>query len=204
MKAFWNYIFDNPDDKFDRQGLEVVNIQGIAFRPYVDLIKNVFTETKVKSVIITDDDRGTGKGYIESKRFSKNGDIRPTSEIIPIFEEAPMSARANKLKAEVDTLKGEGVGVDIFLARKTFEVEFGIANEINKRIFKKIIDRRDLESLTGIALGIEVWRYIVNNDMKAGFAERISKILIRDEYLKRSGIIVPQYIRNAFNFLKDD
>lgn len=204
MKAFWNYIYDKPDDKFDRQGIEVVNIQGVAFRPYIDLIRNVFNETQVKSIVITDDDRGTGKGCIESKRFKKDGNIRPTSEIVSIFDEAPLSSRANNLKVEVDKLKQEGVPVDIFLARKTFEVEFGIANERNKRFFKKIIDPDNLERLSGIELGIEVWKNIIDKDMKADFAERISKILFGDEKRKKSGTAVPQYIKNAFRFLKDD
>lgn len=204
MKAFWNYIYDNLDDKFDRQGIEVVNIQGIAFRPYIDLIKNVFTETKVKSVIITDDDRGTGKGCIESKRFLKNGDIRSTSEIISIFDQAPISNRASNLKIEVDKLKKEGVPVDIFLARKTFEVEFGIANEKNKSFFKEIIDSNNLQGVSGITLGIEVWRNIVNKDIKTDFAEKILKIFASDEKQKRSGLVVPQYIIDAFKFLKDD
>ena len=204
MKAFWNYIYDNPDDKFDRHGIEIVNIQGIAFRPYIDLIRNVFTETKVKSVVITDDDRGTGKECIESKRFLKNGDIKPTSEIISIFDEAPISNRANNLKIEVDKLKQEGVPVDIFLARKTFEVEFGTANERNKSFFKEIIDSNNLQEASGITLGIEVWRNIVNKDIKADFAERILKFFDRDEKQKRIDLIVPQYIKNAFKFLKDD
>ena len=204
MKAFWNYIYDNPDDKFDRQGIEVVNIQGIAFRPYIDLIRNVFTETKVKSVIITDDDRGTGKGCIESKRFLKNSDIKPTSEIISIFDQAPISNRASNLKIEVDKLKKEGVPVDIFLARKTFEVEFGIENEKNKSFFKEIIDSNNLQGFSGITLGIEVWRNIVNKDIKTDFAEKILKIFASYEKQKRSGLIVPQYIIDAFKFLKDD
>ena len=204
MKTFWNYIYDNPDDKFDRQGIEVVNIQGIAFRPYIDLIRNVFTETKVKSVIITDDDRGTGKGCIESKRFLKNGDIKPTSEIISIFDQAPISNRASNLKIEVDKLKKEEVPVDIFLARKTFEVEFGIENEKNKSFFKEIIDSNNLQGVSGITLGIEVWRNIVNKDIKTDFAEKILKIIASDEKQKRSGLVVPQYIIDAFKFLKDD
>jgi len=204
MKTFWNYIYDNPDDKFDRQGIEVVNIQGIAFRPYIDLIRNVFTETKVKSVIITDDDRGTGKGCIESKRFLKNGDIKPTSEIISIFDQAPISNRASNLKIEVDKLKKEEVPVDIFLARKTFEVEFGIENEKNKSFFKEIIDSNNLQGVSGITLGIEVWRNIVNKDIKTDFAEKILKIFASDEKQKRSGLVVPQYIIDAFKFLKDD
>jgi len=204
MKAFWNYIYENPDDKFDRQGIEVVNIQGIAFRPYIDLIKNVFTETEVKSVIITDDDRGTGGECIESKRFLKNGTIRSTSEIISIFDQASFSSRASNLKKEVDKLKKGGVPVDIFLARKTFEVEFGIANEKNKNFFKEIISSDILQGVSGTALGIELWRNIVNRDIKTNFAEKILKTLASDEEQKESSLVVPRYIADAFEFLKDD
>lgn len=204
MKAFWNHTHTEPDDKFDRWGVEVVNIQGVSFNPYIDLIDNVFNETRVKSVIITDDDRGSGRSCPEGLKFVINGQIRPVSEIVNIFDRATVSSRVSSLMHEIEQLKSRNVPVDMFTAKKTFEVELGLVNQNNKNLFKTIIDRDELQQLSGLELGISVWKSIVEKNIKADFADRLAKLLVRDEVWQKSKIIVPEYIRHAFEFLKND
>ncbi len=203
MKSFWNYIFNDISMKFDRQGIEIVNIQGVAFKPYVDLIKNIFAETDVKSVLITDDDRGSGKSCPVDKRFIIDDRIRPTQEIVNIFSEAPISSRALTLKNEVDKLNKEGFKVGIFLSRKTFEVEFAMANEKIRKLFKDLISIADSSAMPELNFAIDIWRKISEEDLKSEFADRILRF-IGHASNKKLGIQIPDYIIRAFNFLKDD
>lgn len=203
MKAFWNYNFNDISMKFDRQGIEIVNIQGVAFKPYVDLIKNVFAETDVKSVLITDDDRGSSKSCPIDKRFIIDDRIRLTQEIVNIFNDAPISSRALTLKNEVDKLNKEGFKVGIFLSRKTFEVEFALANEKIRKLFKNLISIADSSAMPELNFAIDIWRKISEEDLKSEFADRILRFIGRASN-KKLGIQIPDYIIRAFNFLKDD
>jgi len=203
MKTFWNYIFKDIEMKFDRQGIEIVNIQGVAFKPYVDLIKNVFAETDVRAVLITDDDRGSGRNCPIDKRFVTNDQIRPTQEIVNIFNDAPISSRAAALMSDVDKLKKEGFRVGIFLSRKTFEIEFALTNEKIRKLFNSLIPMAESSTMPQLNFAIDIWRKISDENLKSEFADRILRFLGRASN-KNLGIQIPDYIIQAFNFLKDD
>lgn len=203
MKAFWNYYFDDERMKFDRQGVEVVNVQGVAFRPYVDLVQNVFGKTGFKSVVISDDDRGSGKSCPKEKRFKADDQIRPVSDIEPIFEEAPISARAESLKNEIDVLKRAGIKTDIFLARKTFEVDFALTNRKTQKFFKQHVSTDENATMSDTAFALHVWKNISEADGKSDFAERVLRFIGRSRN-KKFGLQVPEYITKAFDYLKDD
>lgn len=203
MKTFWNHTFNDVDMKFDRQGIEIVNIQGVAFKPYVDLIRNIFTETDVKSVLITDDDRGSGRGCPIDKRFIIDDQFRPTPEIVKIFNEAPICARVLALKDEIDKLNKEGFKVGIFLSRKTFEIEFALANEKTRKLFKNLIPTTESSAMPELDFGINIWRKISEGGLKSEFADRILRLLGHASN-RKLGIQIPDYIIQAFNFLKDD
>ena len=203
IKAFWNYRFDDIGMKFDRQGIEIVNIQGVAFKPYVDLIKTVFNETDVKSVLITDDDRGTGNSCPKDMRFKIDDQFRPTQEIVGIFDKAPFSSRALSLKSEIDKLKKAGLKVDVFLSQKTFEVEFALANEEMRKFFKGVMPVAESVNIPNLNFAIEIWKRISDSDRKTEFANRILRFISRESN-KKIGIKVPNHIAKAFDFLKDD
>lgn len=203
IKAFWNYLFNDIGMKFDRQGIEIVNIQGVAFKPYVDLIKTVFKETDVKSVLITDDDRGTGNSCPKNMRFKIDDQFRSTQEIVDIFDKAPFSSRASLLKSEIDKLKKTGLRVDVFLSQKTFEVEFALANEKMRKFFKGVMPVAESTNIPNLNFAIEVWKRISDSDGKTEFANRILRFVSRESN-RKIGIKVPTYIVKAFEFLKDD
>lgn len=203
LRSLWDYVYRDPVDCFDKQGIEIVNIQGVSFGRYVDLVNNVFSKSNVKSVIITDDDRGTGRDCPENQRFKRDGNIREITEIAGIFDTAPLSARVRNQKFEVDSLKAQNKLIEIFLARKTLEVEFGIANLFFKKNLEDILDT-NLNSTQEIELGIEVWKHIVAAGNKSDFANKLAVLIQEDIRAKRSSIKVPKYICEAFEYLKID
>ena len=170
------------------------------------IIANLFKKTKVKSVIITDDDRGTGRACPVDKRFLEGGVIKSTEKIVSIFNSSPISSRAIKLKDSVDLLKKEGYKTEIYLAKKTFEVEFGIANKKNKKLLEKLIglEEKELETFSDISLGVEVWKRIVESDLKSKFAMNALSNLSGKIFTDKGKVEVPQYFKDAFEYLKND
>jgi putative ATP-dependent endonuclease of OLD family len=202
MKALWNYCYREPSDTFDKQGIEVVNIEGVTFNPYVDLISKVFSKSRVKCVIITDDDRGSGNNCPEHQRFKRDGLVRSHSEIRAIFDDAPISSRASGLKNAITHLKSTGNLIEITLARKTLEVELGVANAHAKKRLSRLLGV-PLTSTDAVEVGIELWAAVSSSDRKSEFANTFARLLKREMRLNRSSLQIPEYIKCAFEYLKN-
>lgn len=203
IKAMWDFYFRDSDNSFDKNGVEIVNIDGISFKPYLELVKEVFSRTKVKSAFITDDDRGT-RCTAELNFKNEEGKLKSTQEIVEIFDRAPKSSRYNNLALQINTLKDEGYQVDIFEARKTLEVEIGLADNQDYSLIGTFIEQEissPVESFEQkLAISIDLWKKV--KDEKTSFCE---KILLWLKKVDRVGsFVVPKHIQLAFDYLKDD
>ncbi len=198
IKAFWDYYFNDLEKKFDRKGVEIVNIDGVSFEPYMDLVKNVYSKTNVKVAVITDDDRGTNCD--EPMRFTDiEGKLKPTEQIKKIFDNAPKSSRYSNLETMVSGLNHDGCSIDIFGARKTFEVEIGIQPEQNLNLIGTFAETEFTDEMKkdSKVVGIELWKKVRNDKTK--FSEKLLGWLSTED--RDNSFVVPQYIKQAFDFL---
>jgi hypothetical protein len=201
FRAFWDSYHENEKDRFHKQSIEVVNIGNVAFKHYAELIAKVFRETGTKCAVITDDDRGTGRDVERNQKITRERDV---DELMACWETAAHSGRVKNLLAEVATLQGEGCAIDIFLSRRTFEVEFGMANALNRIV----LDRLDVEFAggtlfnqissepLGLREGLRLWKTV---DDKLDYAMEILKALSSSDLATRPK--PPKYFQDAFRFL---
>jgi putative ATP-dependent endonuclease of OLD family len=201
IRALWNIFFrSTPEDQFNRQGIEIVNIGGISFTPYVELFRHVFPNQSVRAVVITDDDRGTGRDCPEQYRFILDGKLKDREKLVSIFDNAPQSARFNGLKQSIDTLQADGISnLGIFGARKTLEVELGMANPDKVASFLGLvgIQKALLPNASPLLAGLTLWDEIDSRSKKADFyLDLVESDLIE-------GLVIPTYIKEAINFLNE-
>lgn len=203
IRAMWDYYFDAEEDKFDKKAVEIVNIDGISFKPYLELVKNVFSKTSVKSAFVTDDDRGT-KCEAAVNFKDANKELKPTADIVQIFETAPKSARYRSLENEVTRLKDDGYQVDVFAARKTLEVEIGLATSQNYDLLQTFSDLNITTEMRSeeqkLATAIDLWKKVRNR--KTEFSENM--LLWLTEEQSEKSFVIPDHIKAAFDFLKED
>ena len=201
FRAFWDSYHENENDKFHKQSIEVVNIGNVAFKHYAELIGKVFRQTGTKCAVITDDDRGTGR---EVQADQKIGRERSVDELIACWENAESAVRVKNLEADISDLKGEGCAIELFLSRRTFEVEFGIANPLNRIV----LDRLDGESKEetrfsqatteppGLREGLRLWKTV---DDKLAYALKILETLSSGDLGTHPK--PPKHFQDAFRFL---
>lgn len=211
LKAFWNALGTEGDVTFDQHGIEIVNIMGVAFDPYVDLASGVFNETDVRIAVVSDDDRGTGADCPDQLKFSQAGRLRTTSELVTLFENSPVSARARHLREKVDSLKVSGVKIESFFSRKSFEVELGIANASHAYVLAGLLqeDSSAFGGLTDIGVGIELWRRITEGSTKAEFAQATLSLFNHPPRSGEGGSSIPllkppAHFVSTFEFMSND
>lgn len=183
-------------DGFYKESIEIVNIQGIQFKYYVELIEKVYAMSNVKCVIITDDDKGTGKGIKDECRLRHDMNLQTLCDNFP---RAVESSRIKSLKKIIQELKGKSVDVDLFTSEKTFEVTFGKENARNVDLLKTLVKNDEVNwdehtndpIKTGLAFWLETY------DKKTDLAIRII-----EEIDKKVEIVIPQYIVDAIDFLR--
>ncbi len=200
LKLFWDLYYTLDDEKFSRQGIEIVNINGVAFSPYAGLVKGIFAKSNIKCTILTDDDRGSGIACPVNSRFKDGDSIKNTEVIETIFANSPLSSRAKKLSDEVKEIQNEGFNnLSIFLARKTFEVEFALANIENKTMLEDLagMTRGSLVGMSEIGAAVEFWKQIVEKDIKTEVSTMIAK-----KILNKETVSCPQHFINAFEFIR--
>ena len=99
----------------------------------------------------------------------------------------------------VTTLLQNGSKINIFGARKTFEVEIGMQSGQDISLMEKfanIVFAADAKT-NPKKMGIELWKKVRSDKTK--FSESILNWLSSDE--KEGNFIVPKYISDAFDFL---
>jgi len=158
----------------EKAGIEVVNLNGVAFSHFANLFNNEEDNRNLKTrcSIITDDDAD-----------------EETDEI---------TSRANNAK------KLEKKNIKVFLAERTFEFELFIAGneKILLEIFKKMhpISAERIVADSNIKIyGANFLEKVISNKAKSELAHRLAIELSTDE-AARNAFKVPTYIESAIKF----
>lgn len=132
-------VFANILDRtFDKYAVEIVNVDGVSFKPFADLLcyANDAQKQTIKTAIITDDDRCTDRTntdqYIEKEI---DFDSTKINEVVEKIERGTPSDRYIKLQAMC-----EEAHIDIFGARKTLEYELSLSTSNLPYLLSAILD----------------------------------------------------------------
>lgn len=202
-------FLDRPLEKY---AVEIVNVDSIAFTPFVHLLSSEKVKTCFSKVsIITDDDRCSNKAeseYYINKDYDYDYDNM--NIICKKLEKGMPSTRYKNLETKCDEN-----GIGIFKAKKTLEYELCCSSKNNIYHMIEAIKReyKDLGSkLEGKVLGLSsleeqaacIWLFIRSrNKCKGAIAQYISRI-IDEQYKAREKnqeiereFTIPDYLKNA-------
>lgn len=194
---------------FEKYSVEIINIDSVAFSPFVKLFSSDNVETKFRKIaVITDDDRCTQKG--SDTYISKDIDYNEYSKVIfDNIQKGEASERFNELKKEC-----EENNISIFGAKKTLEYAL-CCSQNNINIMLDVIKKEyinlgvELENKVSKLNEIEekatcIWLFIRNrNKCKSAIAQRICKVIdqqlrdIKDNKAVTCKFDIPQYIKDA-------
>lgn len=199
-------LLDRPLEKY---AVELVNVDSVAFSPFVNLFSSQNVQTCFSKVaIVTDDDRCTKKG--ESDYINKDLDYDEiNSDISNKLLQGTPSERCN----ELETLC-KNVGINVFKATKTLEyalccsennIEYmveAIKNEytqLGPKLEAKVNSLQDMNEKAAC-----IWLFIRTRDKcKGAIAQYISRIIGKQREMKKSGeaidkeFIIPDYLKNV-------
>lgn len=197
---------DRPLEKY---AVELVNVDSVAFKPFVNLFSSEQVKTCFKKVsIITDDDRCSKKN--EKDYISKDFDYdNVSSEIVANLENGQPSDRYKKL----ETLCS-GTEINIFSAYKTLEYALccsenniyhmveAIKNcyvDLGPKLEEKIATLSELSEKAAC-----VWLFIRTRDKcKGAVAQYISQVISDQKKQKdnketiEKEFIIPEYLKDA-------
>ncbi|MFI3301434.1 MAG: AAA family ATPase [Candidatus Gastranaerophilales bacterium] len=204
---------DRPLDKY---AVEVVNVDSLAFKPFVNLLtdKKSGKETFAKSVIITDDDRCTDKSDVNTY-ISKDidYDCADLSGIINKLNSGTLSNRCLNIKSNCKEKE-----IQVELAFKTLEYELAYT-ENNIAIMLNIINeifptsgpklKTKIDSLTSLQEKQTcIWLFIRHRDKYKGeIALKLSAKLNQQKESSTNGeaetctFDVPKYIKKSISFV---
>lgn len=197
---------DRPLEKY---AVELVNVDSIAFQPFVNLFSSEQVKTCFKKVsIVTDDDRCTKKD--EEDYISKDYDYADVnSDIVTNLQMGQPSDRYNDLETSCSE-----AGINIFPAVKTLEYAL-CCHENNiyymveavKTCYVKLglkLEKK-IESLSSLnEKATCVWLFIRTRDKcKGAIAQYISQVISeqkekrdKEEKIEKE-FIIPEYLKNA-------
>lgn len=162
----------------DKKGIEVVNIGGVAFKPFADLLKsdNNAKKLDIRCAIVTDDDR--------------NGVQNAT--------DGEPSSRAQKAKDL------EGGQLNVFLAKRNLEYELYSANEnIVVRLYKDLHESTHFSSSRDFETRWKDFsRKLRNNKDKAEFAQLLAEALQENQEDAKS-FNIPNYLQDTIRWVID-
>lgn len=197
------------DRPFEKYAVELVNVDSVAFAPFVNLLSSDKVNTCFSKVsIITDDDRCAKKN--EKNYIDKNYDYDDiSSEIVTNLQNGQPSDRCNDL-----TTLCSGAGINVFTAFKTLEYvlccsEDNIYHMIEalKKCYTDLGTK--LEAKVGLLSQLSekaacVWLFIrARNKCKGAVAQYISQVICDQHELKKKGeqiekeFVIPEYLKNA-------
>ena len=198
---------------FDRYGIEVVNIDGVSFKPFANLLRYAqTTETTIRASIITDDDRCSNKtdlnNYIPK---DLDYDTDRITEVIDKLRTSILSDRFNGIKELC-----EGSRISVFGAPKTFEYALSLEENNIPYILEAILATypQSGASLTKQIQGLDstskkaacIWLYMQcrsksKGDVAQALARRLTEELAHipkpGEEPKVTQFVVPEYIKEA-------
>lgn len=197
------------DRSFEKYAVELVNVDSVAFAPFVNLLSSDKVNTCFSKVsIITDDDRCAKKN--ENDYIDKNYDYDDiSSEIVTNLQNGQPSDRCNDL-----TTLCSGAGINVFTASKTLEYALCCSEdniyhmiEALKKCYTSLGPRLEakialLSSLSEKAACI--WLFIRARDKcKGEVAQYISQVICDQHELKKNGkqiekeFVIPEYLKKA-------
>ena len=197
------------DRPFEKYAVELVNVDSVAFTPFVNLLSSDKVKTCFSKVsIITDDDRCAKKN--EKNYIDKNYDYDDiSSEVVKNLQNGKPSDRCNDL-----TLLCSNAGINIFTAIKTLEYALCCSEnnvyhmvEALKKCYPDLGTK--LETKVGTLSQLCeraacVWLFIRTRDKcKGAVAQYISQIISEQHELRKKGqqiqkeFIIPEYLKNA-------
>lgn len=177
MVQFSKMIAEDGRYDIEKKGIELVNINGVAFEHFGNLFNSAEENKRlnIRSVILTDDDQND-----------------ETEEI---------SSRAQKA---LDLKNGL---LKVMLANITFEYELFIASEKNSEILLDIFKEMHPIAAERIKRGTSLGGFgknflekVIKNKAKSELAHRLVLELINDQK-KRSQFVVPEYIQRAIKWV---
>ena len=203
------------DRPFEKYAVELVNVDSVAFTPFVKLLSSDKVKTCFSKVsIITDDDRCTKKN--EEDYIDKNFDYDDISSTVVVnLQNGKPSDRCNDLTALCT-----GAGINIFTAIKTLEYAL-CCSEVNqvkiedpyhmiealKTCYTDLGPKLEtkVESLSQLSEKAAcVWLFIRTRDKcKGAVAQYISQVINDQHELRKKGehiqreFIIPDYLKNA-------
>ena len=199
-------ILDRPLEKY---AVELVNVDSVAFGPFVNLFSSQSVQTCFSKVaIVTDDDRCTKKS--ESNYINKDFDYDDINgEISDKLLNGTPSERCNELETSCRT-----VGINVFKATKTLEyalccsennIEYLVEaikseySELGPILEQKVNRLLDMNEKAAC-----VWLFIRARDKcKGAIAQYISQIIKKQCEMKKKGetvdkeFIIPDYLKDA-------
>ena len=199
-------ILDRPLEKY---AVELVNVDSVAFGPFVNLFSSQSVQTCFSKVaIVTDDDRCTKKS--ESNYINKDFDYDDINgEISDKLLNGTPSERCNGLEASCRT-----VGINVFKATKTLEyalccsennIEYLVEaikseySELGPILEQKVNSLHETNEKAAC-----VWLFIrAREKCKGAIAQYISQIIRKQCEMKKKGetvdkeFIIPDYLKDA-------
>ena len=195
FKSFWNINHALPENKFHNQSIEVVNIEGVAFEYYVELVEKVFSRTGTKCVVMTDDDRGTGIDVPTNQKIIQETSL---ADAVDRFDITPLSSRYNKVKALIDGLKAKNMAIELCTSRKTLEVEIGLANSKQFAFLFKVAGESEeywrAKDGKDVEIALDLWQRVRAD--KLAFAAKVM-----DEIDASGAPQMPEHFKKAFDFI---
>lgn len=194
---------------FEKYAVELVNIDSVAFNPFINLLSSSKVRTCFSKVsIITDDDRCNKKD--EAHYIDKNYDYDDVSEEIVLnLKNGQPSNRCDILKEKCKT-----EGINIYTAKKTLEHELCCSEnnvyhmiEALKKCYPELGVKLE-EKVSGLSHLSEkaacIWLFIRNRDKcKGAVAQYIAQIISDQNTLRKKGetidkeFAIPEYLKNA-------
>ena len=208
-------IADSLNRSFEKYAVELVNVDSVAFVPFVNLFSSNSVKTCFSKVaIVTDDDRCTKKD--DPDYISKDLDYdNINSTISDQLVRGVQSARCDKL----DELCRDA-GISVFKANKTLEYAL-CCDENNIEILLNAIKNtyprlgssvetkiNELSSIQEKAACI--WLFIQSrNECKGSVAQYLCQIIREQNEMKKKGetvgkeFIIPEYLKDAVYYVTE-
>lgn len=213
-------VFANMLDRtFDKYAVEIVNVDGVAFKPFADLLcyANDVQKRTIKTSIITDDDRCADKSNAD-QYIEKEIDFDST-EIVDVAEKIEKGVPSDRY-IKLQTICAEA-HIEIFGARKTLEYELSlnadnipyilsaildIHPQVGKRLYNKVEQLDLIEEKAA-----SIWLFMRERSKSKGevaqaLSRRLTKKLVysknpdgtfSDNVPAGADFIVPEYIEKA-------
>lgn len=205
------------DKPFDKYSVEIVNINGVAFEPFAKLFQSYENNKylEIPCAIVSDNDKCTNND--DPYRITKEEKVYTKINIATLsnkLKNGTISYRANNL------LSFNSRNVSVNLAEKTLEYELAliednvpvlleildtihpdITKDIKGKFESSIDESNGQKQETQEMIAARIW--IAIQGCKGDFAQRLSNEInkINTGERKHVKFTVPEYIRNAINFI---